>query len=535
MSEVLSYYVEEDAYDHDIFSPRVYCDRDSETKKVSVIADVTKLEKGEYKYKIYSSDIVGKGGTSPNDKHRYMSREEAAPTTDCNPNNACYGTLVRPRGEMEDYRDDTGHIATAQWLLQTRIRGTQFAQPKYYSEFTDQGVTDRHTSIGTIHNRTAYFCSLVYQSSVWYVQVKRFNLTTNEIVEEAKFPYRDTFGVDSYSGYYSISGFLVDDENYYMMIGQTNYDMAMWKNRIHVIKRSDLTHKYYQSPDITSEFNAYGRIEWFDDNHDTIVYITGNFIKLFDIHSHKFTHISIHVTTYYEDFAVGDKYMLLVSRNNDQYSLTWMNKTTQEVEYTTVTNYNTEQYKACCYHDGKFYVAIKGRVYSIYEDTHEVYKQYVIPYTNPTNIIYCNDAVFITQASSQWLYIFNVNTEMYSTVYLTYATSGIGSTIRKTPTVYRSIYLDPNAYALMVINYQGSSKYKFGYKYNQYIAYFNQGNIENITYDPSFVTITDSCAVVSDGFVEYELSPYDSQHIASITVDHKAYRSTYGAKVNKKE
>jgi len=77
---------------------------------------------------------------------------------------------------------------------------------------------------------------------------------------------------------------------------------------------------------------------------------------------------------------------------------------------------------------------------------------------------------------------------------------------------------------LLLSDYTGYSKYKFGKRFTRNDVSFAIDNIDNMTYDERFVTVDEAGVTVHDGDIEYKLSEYDSNHIASFEVNKQDYR-----------
>lgn len=529
-STINNIYIDSDPYDDTVFSPKVHVIKDQTTQKNRVIFDVYKHQPGDQIFKLYHVELTGSPGQQAS--YRYFSKSDVTPSTDCLPNNPCYGTLVKPRGEMDEYRDETGHIKTAQYLLPLRINGSYGFRSEYVLDLYDNGTSSITTACSIEFRRKFYTASSCYINGTWYLQIKSFD--PSALTDQVHLEWQVTWSTlaGSNTGY-AVSGFLMDENKFYFTSSHIN-------DRIFIVNRVSGQVSGRIVPD---NGHAYinGRIEWYDDTYTSIV--TGdNSAKhdmyLFNIKSNQYTVLSDNSPgVNWWDIAVSDKSILLVDKDSNYCHINIYNK--QSKTWTTINQNDYGEEFGCCYGDGKFYVITPTHLVVIEDKTpYTIANSYYVEWGNNNKVIrptYCNGAVIVPRYNSQWLYVFNLKREMYSMMYLAWNTNAHEASRAKmcSPCAYRSYYFYPGGVSALYLNYMGNDKYNIGYKYAQYQISYNTESESSFEYDDAYVEMTDTCALISDGYQLYEVEEYDENHVTHIDVSKENYQFAYGFKLYK--
>jgi hypothetical protein len=552
-ADVLSESIDVDPYDETVFNYNIYARKEliDDENKVQVYVDVEKLVKGDQQFKLYSASLTGKGGSSPQSSYRYMSLEDVTPTLDCDPDNPCYGTLVRPNGEMDDHRDDHGNIKVDQYLLPLKIGGTRNIPQEYEDGLFESGTTIITSIMSYIYNRTVYVCSSVRWNDGNYVEISTYNFNTKRFSRLYRIPWYPNFddNNDMYQGM-TICGFLIDDDNFYIYSRGYN---AYYSGRqyIRIVNKSTGAVTKIANPTGNELCGNFRRLVWYESAHQNILCFNDNGnstnLCIMNVKTHQWQTIQLSTWTNSDSVynmccvCCSDKTVAVgyVDNSSYQFKVCLHDKTTDQstmFSFGSDGNGNAASLDIT-YHDGKFYVAIRGGLRIIDENTKTVITSVSIPWGTHTNngrgyigpVEYCNGALFVPNPLTNWLYIYDLNKQTYNMLYLNWYIHWRDESYywNFASSVYNQLYFFAAGATMLEINYLGGVKYNIGYKYNQYQVDYTTDNTE-LEYDPSCVTMTESCAIISDGSKQYVLSPYDENHIASIDVSKNDYRYAYG-------
>ena len=489
---------------------------DEETGYLKACIDITKVStNADDAYRLYTILITGKD-IIPN-KYKYWSINDV-PNTSCLPNNPCYGTMIKNRGEIDDYIDseleENLHYSTSQWLLTTKISGSESMSSQYYSDLTDDGVTGRYSCICAECNRIIYIMMTIRKNSSDYLQIKSFNPTTNAIALE----YEST--IDTFNNNYRQNGFLVDDKYFYIKPTRNNPDKLYRINR----RTHEMTTISLSYQGITTS-NYRGFMYWENKNRNRIVFVDSSNVVFFNVKTALCEDVyTIATNCIISDFAIGDQKIFFVTTSGATNNIVWMDRNTFEITRTTINNVGTFNAMATTYSDGKFYLAAcNGNIFVIDETTCNVTDTinsvtgwvssiariqntlFVTPMTNINNSDHYMRLVNLTDNSVQYSY------QPYK--YSTYSNGSNYEVYRMQPIVFQSLYIDPAGYPLTVIICNTNAKYKIGNQYNQYLMEANLSNIDNITCDDVFVTLTENHMVVMDGDKVFPIVEYSSDHV----------------------
>lgn len=539
-SEVTNVYIDADEYDSSVYTVNTYAKRErdpvDQKLKVKVYIDIEKLQQSSEELKIYNVELTGKGGTQERTSYRYFTKEELTPALDCDPNNPCYGTLVHPNGEMEDYRDETGHIMTAQWLLPVKIGDSQLMKTEYLNTLYEAGTTDIQTVQSYLHNRLGYVVSCIRLNGTWYAQFSTINPMTKEVNLLFRKPASELtyYGRNEYIG---IGGFLVDDNYFYFMISYStrqDYDRRfLW--------RVDHRGQNYVSFEIPVSTVACSQICWFNEAHTKILMLLSDSrFCIFDTTTRTYETKNAAVSnmsTY--DLICSDKYIAISIIESSRCKLMVYDKETFTQQCFLTLSTSTAYNGSACYHDKKFYVAAASGIWEINESDWSVVKHaFPIATSSAENyyvgkLIYVNGSLFVPGGNnSRWLYIYNIERDLFNMVYTAFQSTNLSNSSLKIPFNYRSFYVYPGGSSVMYMNYNGLAKYNFGYKYNQYLVEYNSSNVNHLHYDPGFANVTETCMIISDGVKYYPHEGSSATHIYGIDANKNDYMSAYGVKIN---
>ena len=148
--------------------------------------------------------------------------------------------------------------------------------------------------------------------------------------------------------------------------------------------------------------------------------------------------------------------------------------------------------------------------------------------TNANDIEYVNGALYVTQEgsnSSNKQIIYRLNEKTHSIIYTPWSVITQKDNYDSWFDTFEThgIYFHA-VNTLLLSDYTGYAKYKFGKRFTRNDVSFAIDNIDNMTYDERFVTVDEAGVTVHIGDMQYELSEYNSNHIASFEINKKDYR-----------
>ena len=559
-SDVLDFYVDS-TYDSTVFNQNVYTRKENGTVRVYV--EVEKLLEGDQEYKLYNIILDGKGGSSQQQSYHYYTAEELALTTDCLPENPCYETRVRPRGEMDDYRDDQGNIETAQWLLPVKIGGSKMIPVEYLNGLYSEGTTDINSAICVEYNRLIYILTSICKSDgIVYMEITTYNPETGRF---NRVLHQEGSNIAPQNGYRynpSFNGLLVDDKYFYVTVGY--HTVTRYMTKVYFISRLDGTVTTIPNPDGESDNNRVrcmngdmNSLKWFDDQYTKFMFMTDSNTRMYIVDKSTRQMTRVDLTT-----ILSNPYSLLsFDRFGDQIVIAYRNSSVEDFylcsfnKNTNVVLFNTRvgpreapvngtypNAAAFCYADGKYYYVSYGKLRVVDSTTGTVLKTYTVPWGKSGNnielgpVAYVNGAVAVPDMGTNYFYLFNIRKEMYTFIYTSWTIPLKDRYIlRGMLPCKNNMVFYPGGATSLVLTYMGDAKYNIGYKYNKYRIDYTEENIEDFTYDEGFVTFDEVCATISDGYIIYDISDYDTNHITHIDVSKSDYRYTHGVSIVKTE
>jgi hypothetical protein len=335
--------------------------------------------------------------------------------------------------------------------------------------------------------------------------------------------YRISWNTLTWQSNANLGGFLVDDRYFY--IG--------YQNTTSFIKINRSTFEVTRSSTISTGMNYYGKMQWYDSRTIAIINYTG--IYLYDTYENTWTRLvqySFSNNSWPGDFCIGKKYILFgYDQTSNPQLLMLYNRDTGNVSTTSLTV--TTRPSICYDGTSKFYVVQTGRIYEFDETTGVLGDPTIASVIGNVNACsYTNHAVVVFNYDSTNLTVFNTEQKIYSSVYLPWSLGYTGrSSWYYSGRPYCGIYSGFGingfyffmGYTLLTMNYTGSAKYNMGYKFNQYMIFYNAEHEEYLEYDPRFITVDESSVSLHDGNIVFEFGSYSSNHITWAQVDKKQY------------
>ena len=513
--------IDEDEYDEGIFNSDIKVLREKTSRDVIIAIHVNKLQSGKQQYRLYSAQMFYNGDLGA---YKYISPEEQYKMKQLHTESYYqYDKTTRP-----DMFDENGMMLKKQWLLP--VGSGNNIPIEYRSDIVDGDVTTIHDVQYAEYQRSIYIGMLVTKGSSnntanSYFIVKRLSMISGTLETIANVPY-SAFSSD---GYYKLGGILVDDKHVYFA---RNNDRCIYKIEIMDGEVATTCTSSNQLPS-SRIMEAFGHIIWFDNEHTTIAAIRANYLMLYNIEDDHWDIQNISFN-YSPQWIQSSKKTIVTSFG--QY-VAFIDKSTFQTKTFTLTMNSAAKY---CYHDGTWYVVQKNYIYTI--DESKIFNDETTSMDNTivlssiTNNVadahYAGGALFITQMDSRSLIVYDLKNKVHTGVYLRWSIPAFSNYYINPAFSFKgSYYLMRNS--LMYIDYSGMTKYNMGYKYNRYIGYYNQSMIEDIECDERFVTVNNSCTIVTDGNIEYDFE--HSGHVSSVSISKKDFNQINGISVKYKE
>ena len=499
---------------------------DPETGRMmsNVQLSVDKLTDANNYYRAYGARILYNGSQ---DSHEYLKLDENGRRIFKHyiTNDESGELIIEERTmELEDpekYRDPiTKEITVHQSLLRVGI-GNRI--PIKYLNIIDQDVNSIQAIVFTEFDRVVYMLALVRINNAFTLLIKSINIQNGIVVDLVRRNwYSDVYTAQG--SYSPVNGFLVDNDYYY--IGAAAYSSSTYNRRLIKINRTT-GEVVNTAPTPRDFYTRYGsQLKWIDDTH--ILTFSDRSVMIYDTEKDSWTEIThgLGAVGFYRS-TIGDKYIVFtVQRSVYVIDI----ETYQHVKTFTTSGSNSYNWPCVTYHEGKFYVAnYSSFIDVIDEETLEVERvANISPMTGANDIEYVNGALYVTQEgsdSSNKQIIYRLNEKTHSIIYTPWSaiTQKDNSDSWFDTFETHGIYFHA-VNTLLLSDYTGYAKYKFGKRFTRNNVSFAIDNIDNMTYDERFVTVDEAGVTVHAGDIQYELSEYNSNHIASFEVSKKDYR-----------
>lgn len=504
-------------------------DIDDDHKQINVVID--KFGPTTEPMSIYSAQIQSTGNYG---SHKYINPDGKWDyyTYDRDKKEIVHDRRKFEYRDPEDYRDETGRIMTAQWLLPVG-KGNRIPT-SYRNDVCENDMVHICCSTFAEHNRTiylAYLMSTANSSSSQYIYfvIKSVSMMTGNIQHVYRMSWSNLTGQTG-SDAVNMGGFLVDGRFFYVAYGN---------GATSFVKINRSTFEVTRSSTISAGLRFFGKLQWYDSN--TIAAMTYSGMYLYDTYENTWTRLIVYsFNNSYPpgDFCIGKKYILFGYNSAAGYSdgsdrrVMAYNRSTKTISTHALV---VDGRPSICYDgDSKFYVVQKGRVYDFDETTGELGTPTVASVIQDFNACsYTNHGVIIFNYGSTNLTVFNTEQKLYQSVYLpwTLGTNGRSNwSVSGTDGRYGIFsgfaingFYFLMGYTMLTMNYTGNAKYNMGYKFNQYMIFYNTEHEDYIAYDDRFITVDEASVSLHDGDIVFEFGDYSSNHITRTCVDKKQY------------
>lgn len=368
--------------------------------------------------------------------------------------------------------------------------------PVYYRQIKS---TDDIMSIFTYeHNRMLYIGILFNDRTKF--QLSRIDLLTNQFVELTTIPRPSI-------GNFYMCGMVVDDDYVYMTTPGNSQTAS-------VLYRIDLS-TYEINTFTPSSSDWLGPISVYNDT--TLVTITAYGFVFFDTISGTF--YTKKQSTVYDNYAVTVGKNIVMNHTTTSTILLYRIK--QDAINTFTLPY--DRTSVSCYNNGFFYIAQSNYLYIFDEETESIKSSLVVPWSNPTTINYTNGALFVTQANSNILFVYNLDKKKYKQIVLPWTVPDIWYGDCRQPTAFKGYYFLPDT-KLCIVDCTNNAKYNLGYKFDQFTFIFNAKLKDEYTFDENFVSFKDSYLTINDGDIKLTPTIVDTENkIKKVHVNKSQY------------
>ena len=376
-----------------------------------------------------------------------------------------------------------------------------------YRLFNEGDVTPQCV-VSTCSHQIVYIGYALQNS---YFGLSKYNTITNTMTP---------IGTISWSnmGQQYPGGLLVDEKYYYVS--------SISNASIRVFDQTDLSLVGAYQYSSNTSFQSYGKMIWYDDHTICLVYDKG--FVLFDTNTFTYEFKGQSTSySYMTDFAVGDR-LVMADCYSDSNVFVYRKNDTENPFF--ITQRHSSARPVTCYENGLFYLIDNVGVDIFNEETEEFYSTQITGLwgtsMNPRSACVSNGNLFITFCNSNKVYIMDTksSTPVYQRYLLSQFTIPNWDNQRTfIPAISKNVFY--NSYiTMMSIDFSGEYKYNCGYKYDNFSVLFNSNNARDFTYDPRFISFTDSYMTMVDGVMELTLEDYDqSNHIKKVSVNKNDY------------
>ena len=508
-----------DTYDPNEFSVTVHPAERWDDNHMIINIEVDKLRDNQESFRIYSARIKTVGNLygahkyiNPDGKRDYYVVDEKT------------GEVVHERRKFEyrdpeDYRDETGQIMTAQWLLP--VGKANSLMIKYRPEVLDANVDSIYCTCMVEYHRMIYVATLVRFNSdnnQIYLVIKSLNFMTGEIKPLHKILWSTIAQVATQ---YNMGSILVDDTYFWISI----YGNSSATQMIRINRETGASVRTPTS--ISSYFVTCGRMCWLSST-EILIYTANALLKYDTIANEWKKMVDVPTPSAQPDSIAYGKSLILIHRSPYLYIVdraTW-----------TLTSISFDGSCRICYDEDheKFYIVSRAALRSFDEKTRTLGDSITIPtIASLSDIVYSNNALLITGLNETRAIVYRINDGVYNLIFLPWTTTTYTSYPSFQTLGFKGYFLFMYR-SMMVINYSGTYKYNMGYKYNQLIALYNAANAEHIICDPRFFHLNDTDVSYSNGVVTYNMSLYNSSHIAYTTIHKSDYKYLQNVNYNMK-
>ena len=378
-----------------------------------------------------------------------------------------------------------------------------------------EAISKINSAVCCERNRCIYSATLCNDKIVRFAKLNLVTNTSSVIKDIPKSQLGNTY----------YGGILVDDNYIYLTSSENNSKRTLWRIPLNPDDTTINTYTPGNSDDYN--FNAYGRMEWWNDHTIIILYRRGIF--LFDTKKLSWTFkASPSQNGARRDMIVGKRYVLSIYEGNSDSAYvcevetnTW--KTLPDFGF----NWSGSYLNCGCYANGKFYVTQQNRMHIVDEETMTIEKSFPTPYSNiiPKTVNHASGILYITIQNSPSLFIYDIKNDRFYATAMPFTMDNYVANGWIRPTSFRGYFFAPQI-RLYTINFSEYAKYNMGYKYDQFIMVTNKENSETqgYEYDDRFVTFTDSNMWIHVGDIVKSLEIVDPEnHIKCCQINKKEY------------
>lgn len=371
-----------------------------------------------------------------------------------------------------------------------------------YKNFLPASVT-LNTTASAISHRMLY---TAYMISNTKLMVYRLNLVSN---------VNSLVGEISWSnlGSQYVGSILVDDTFLYVSsISKTEIRKYRLDNNL------SLEGTYTYS---TTAPQAYGKMMW-NMNKSRIIIGYNNGFLFYNPMNNSFDYKSNSTTFNFSDFSVGNKYILADRSSSDSSSLMLYDIENDSFEIKAILQSGAVTVSS--YFKGSFYITNANYLYILNEETLSLQTIPVQWSLQPRTINVVNDNVFVTISNSAKVYVYNYKINANVIITLPWTIRGYNANYSIINTTYGTNIFIPY-FKLAQIGNINSAKYNFGPVVDYEVIYFTETYKNNFTYDPRFITFTDSCMLMHDGIIEKTFVEIDSEnHFKKCSISKNEYK-----------
>ena len=424
--------------------------------------------------------------------------------------------------ELEDpekYRDPiTREITVHQSLLRVGV-GNRI--PIKYLNIIDQDASTIYAILFAECDRVVYMLSIVKINNVFMMLIKSINIQTGTVVDLVRRNWSEVYTASNYNS--AVNGFLVDDNYYY--IGANAYSNATYNSRLIKVNRTTGEVSLTSATPVAFAATWGSRISWLAD--DKILAFSASGVLIYDINdntwksvAHDFGNVNFY------QVAIGDKYIVF-TYNGNVYVIDI--NTYKSVTRFSASGSDTYTWPSITYNDGKFYIVNYRSFIDVLDEKTLTLSRLasISPMTNANEVQYVNGALYITQEgsdSSNKQIVYRLNEKTHSIIYTPWSALGQKDFDNSWFGSFETHGIFFTAVNTMLLSdYTGYAKYKFGKRFARNDISFAIDNIDNMQYDERFVTVDEAGVTVHDGDIEYELSDYNSNHIATCEIVKNDY------------
>ena len=405
--------------------------------------------------------------------------------------------------------------------------GSSDTIPNRYKTHIGGFMPDGMTAISIVNNsssceykRNIYTASLINDS---VIRITRFN-----IIENKAYIIRDNIPRNTLdaSGNGYTGGSLLADDNYLYLVSSCQNNTSYPHRILRIPYNPDEAYTTYTAPTSNNNYSVgcYGKAMWLNNN--MIVMRGMNALVRFNTETRAFSAVADTETgtLHTSDFCVGKYSIISFNNSSSATGVRIFDKETLQRVASPTYPVMVAGIKVCCANDDLFYITcptnVAGEVSShlyIMRDTPEhnleLVKDVLTPYVTlvPKTIIYTNNLLYITCASSSTLYIYSIPNDRWATLPMPFNQGAYGNKNWYRPAAFKGFFFIGHL-KLFVTNYDTITKYRIGQKSHTLMIQTNDTFEGTYTYDDRYITIDETGINVHTGYFDKQLEVYDASN-----------------------